>query len=396
MSETDETVENTTVVIVGGGVAGLALGTFLLRDGIDCVVLERQSRQYVEQRQRAGVVDSRAARMFRERGLADRVLGGVPFEPLLNFRVDGETRPLAYATDDHGDGRFCPQQVLVRNLIDVFLGEGGDLRFEAEDVTPEDVDGPRPRVRYRDGAGVTHTLDCAYVAGCDGDHGVSRASIPEGILARHSHEYGYAWLTVLADAPANHQSMMAIHERGFAGQFARGPLASRFYLQCPLDTAVEEWTDDRVWEEVEARFGEPVAVRGPITAKTLVPLRSVVHDPMTYGRLYLLGDAAHLVPPMSAKGMNLALHDADVFAAAVLRKVSEGDASLLEAYSATCLKHVWNYQAFAAWFTDLMHDAGDVSYRGEFRRRLARAEFERLHGSESANRLFGEFLTGLN
>ncbi|MEV0262400.1 4-hydroxybenzoate 3-monooxygenase [Streptomyces sp. NPDC050617] len=388
--------ENTTVVIVGSGVAGLALGAFLLRSGIDCVVLERRSREYVEQRQRAGVVDPRAARMFRERGLADRVLDGAPFEPVLNFRIDGGTRPFRYVTDDHVDGRFCPQQVLVRNLIDVFVSDGGDLRFEAEDVVLEDVTGPRPRVRYRDSTGTPRIIACDFIAGCDGDHGVSRASIPAQELTRHAHEYGYAWLTVLAEAPANHQSMMAVHDRGFAGQFARGPRASRFYLQCPLDTAVEEWTDDRIWEEVEARFGEPVAVRGPISSKTLVPLRSVVHDPMSYGRLYLLGDAAHIVPPMSAKGMNLALHDADVFAAAVLRQVEEQDASLLETYSATCLKHVWNYQAFAAWFTDLMHDAGDVSYHGEFRRRLARAEFERLYDSETANRLFGEFLTGLN
>ncbi|CNF14964.1 3-(3-hydroxyphenyl)propionate hydroxylase [Mycobacterium tuberculosis] len=175
MSVTDE---NTTVVIVGSGVAGLTLGNFLLRSGIDCVVLERRSRGYVERRQRAGVVDSRAARMFRERGLADRVLGGVPFEPVLNFRIDGETRPLKYLTDDHGDGRFCPQQVLVRNLIDVFAGDGGDLRFEAGNVELEDVTGPRPRVRYRDREGVTRTITCDFIAGCDGDRGVSRASIP--------------------------------------------------------------------------------------------------------------------------------------------------------------------------------------------------------------------------
>ncbi|MFJ2770552.1 4-hydroxybenzoate 3-monooxygenase [Streptomyces sp. NPDC087300] len=393
MSITDE---NTTVVIVGSGVAGLALGNFLLRGGIDCVVLERRSREYVEQRQRAGVIDPRAARMFRGWGLEDRVLDGAPFAPVLNFSLDGEARPFKYATDDHVDGRFCPQQVLVRNLIDVFVSDGGDLRFEAEDVELHDITGPRPRVRYRDSTGVTRTITCDFIAGCDGDHGVSRASIPDDVLTRHAHEYGYAWLTVLADAPANHQSMMAIHDRGFAGQFARGPQASRFYLQCPLDTNVEEWTDDRIWAEIEARFGEPVTMKGTVTSKTLVPLRSVVHDPMSYGRLYLLGDAAHIVPPMSAKGMNLALHDADVFATAVLKQVKEQDAGPLAAYSDTCLKHVWNYQAYAAWFTDLMHDAGDVSYHGEFRRRLARAEFERLYDSDTANRLFGEFLTGLN
>ncbi|MFE5161882.1 4-hydroxybenzoate 3-monooxygenase [Streptomyces sp. NPDC056697] len=388
--------ENTTVAIVGSGVAGLALGNFLLRSGIDCVILEKRGRQYVEQRQRAGVIDNRAARMFRQWGLEDRVLDGVPFESVLNFRIDGETRPYAYSTDD-GDGRFCPQQVLVRNLIDVFIGDGGDLRFDAEDVSLESVSGDeRPLVRYRDSAGTTRTIRCDFIAGCDGDRGVSRAAIPSGQLTRYAHDYGYAWLTVLAEVPANHQSMMAIHSRGFAGQFARGPEASRFYLQCPLDSSLLEWTDERVWEEIEIRFGEPVRMRGEISSKRLVPLRSVVYDPMSHGRLYLLGDAAHIVPPMSAKGMNLALHDADVFAKAVIRQVEERDASLLDTYSSTCLRHVWNYQAFAAWFTDLMHDSGDASYQGEFRRQIARAELDRLYASESANRLFSEFLTGLN
>ncbi|MFI6597256.1 4-hydroxybenzoate 3-monooxygenase [Nonomuraea sp. NPDC050536] len=388
--------ENTTVVIVGSGVAGLALGNFLLHSGVGCVILERRSREYVEQRQRAGVIDTRAARTFREWGLEERVLGGVPFEPVMNFRIEGQTRPYRFLGDDNGDGRFCPQQVLVRNLIDTFVSDGGDLRFEAENVALENIRGERPLVRYRDATGATRTLTCDLVAGCDGDHGVSRAAIPDGHLTRYTREYGYAWLTVLAEVPANHQSMMAIHSRGFAGQFARGPQASRFYLQCPLDDTTQQWSDERIWDEIEARFGEPVATRGPISSKQLVPLRSVVYDPMSYGHLYLLGDAAHIVPPMSAKGMNLALHDADVLAKAVVRQVKDNDASLLTDYSATCMRHVWNYQAFAAWFTDLMHDSGDASYRGDFQHQIARAEFERLYASTTANRLFSEFLTGLN
>jgi p-hydroxybenzoate 3-monooxygenase len=404
MSASDE---HTTVVIVGAGVAGLTLGNFLLRKGISCVVLEKQSHEYVEQRQRAGVVDTRAARMFRAWGLEDRVLGGVAFEPMMNFRLDDETRPLEFGAEDNGDGRFCPQQVLVRNLVDVFVSDGGDLRFDA-DVWLDNISGDRisddrisgdqqPLVRYRDSAGTTRVISCDFVAGCDGDRGVSRAAIPSEHLTRYSHEYGYAWLTVLAEVRANHQSMMTIHPRGFAGQFARGPQASRFYLQCPLDSTISQWSDARVWDEIEARFGEPVAGKGRISSKTLVPLRSVVYDPMSYGRLYLLGDAAHIVPPMSAKGMNLALHDAEVFATAVAHhQANAHDSSLLDSYSATCLRHVWNYQAFAAWFTDLMHNAGDASYQGEFRRQIARAEFERLFASDSANRLFSEFITGLN
>ncbi|WP_020670945.1 4-hydroxybenzoate 3-monooxygenase [Amycolatopsis nigrescens] len=387
--------KNTTVVIVGAGVAGLTLGNFLLRRGIDCVIVEKRSREYVEQRQRAGVIDTRAARMFREWGLEDRVIGGAPFESAMNFRIDGETRPLEFGQDDHGDGRFCPQQVLVRNLIDVFVSDGGDLRFDAE-VSVENIDGDEPLVRYRDSAGSTRVISCEFVAGCDGDRGVSRTAIPSESLTRYSHEYGYAWLTILAEVPANHQSMMALHPHGFAGQFARGPQASRFYLQCPLDSSTSEWTDERIWDELETRFGEPMASRGRIASTQLVPLRSVVYSPMSYGRLYLLGDAAHIVPPMSAKGMNLALHDAEAFANAVVRHTNDQDSSLLDSYSSTCLRHVWNYQAFATWWTELVHNAGDASYQGEFRHQIARADLTRLFESGSANRLFSEFITGLN
>lgn len=392
-----EAIESATVVIVGAGVAGLTLGNLLLRSGIACVILEKRTREYVEQRQRAGVIDTRAVRMFRAWGLEDRVIGGVPTKSVLNFRIDGETRPLEFAADDHADGRFCPQQVLVRNLIDVFVGDGGDLRFDT-DVSLENIVGERPLVRYRDGAGSTRAISCEFVAGCDGDHGVSRAAIPSESLTRHAHEYGYAWLTVLAEVPADHQSMMALHPRGFAGQFARGPHASRFYLQCPLDSPVSQWTDERIWAELETRFGEPMAAAGGrITSTQLVPLRSVVYSPVSYGRMYLLGDAAHIIPPMSAKGMNLALHDAEVLAKAVLHYVNQDhDTSLLDGYSATCLRHVWNYQAFAAWWTDLIHNAGDASYQGGFRHQVARADLERLFESGSANRLLSEFIAGLN
>ncbi len=186
---------------------------------------------------------------------------------------------------------------------------------------------------------------------------------------------------------------MAIHGRGFAGQFTRGPTASRFYLQCPLGSSIADWPDARIWDELEQRFAEPMP-RGPIASTQLVPIRSVVHAPMSYGQLYLLGDAAHLISPMSAKGMHLALHDADIFATAVVA-ARAGDPSLLASYSATCLRHIWNYQAFAVWFTDVMHDAGDPSYRGALRQQLARAELERLFTVPSANRLFSDLIAGL-
>ncbi|WP_409464708.1 4-hydroxybenzoate 3-monooxygenase [Amycolatopsis sp. GA6-003] len=370
--------EKTTVVVVGGGVAGLALGTFLLRSGIPCVVLEKNSREYVEQRQRAGSLDGRGVRMLRDWGVGEAVEGhgDGPSDVVLPLIVHGEQRAWRMDTDEEGAGAFIPQQVRVRNLVRIFLRDGGDLRFGAEDVTLEGLGTEQPRVRYRDDRGAK-AIDCAFVAGADGFHGVSRTAIPDGFLSCHSHEFGYAWLTVLAEVPADPLAVMAVHSRGFAAQITRGPNASRIYLQCPVDDTIGDWPDERIWEELGARFAAPVP-RGPIATKQVVPLRGVVFSPMRYGRLFLLGDAAHLISPMSAEGMSLALHDAEALARAVVHQVEKDDPSALENYSDTCLAHVWERQAAAVWMTDAMHDSGDASYRGEFRKQVALANLENL------------------
>ncbi|MFI1409743.1 4-hydroxybenzoate 3-monooxygenase [Streptomyces sp. NPDC020707] len=385
--------ENTTVAVIGAGVAGLTLGNFLLRNGVDCVVLEKHSRAYVEQRQRAGTIDAFGVRMFRAWGLGEVLEGDPVPQSEGGFYIDGEAMPIDM-DDDNDDSLFCPQQVLVRNLTDRFLRDGGDLRYEAADVSLEDITGERPRVRYRGADGSAEVVACDFVAGCDGFHGVSRRTIPAAALTEYSHAYGYNWLSVLAAVPAD-PSGMAIHARGLAGMIPRGPRASRVYLQCRVDDTVGQWPDERVWSELEARFGTPVP-SGEIVDKRIVPLRSVVFDPMSYGSLYLLGDAAHIVPPMSAKGIHLALHDTEVFARAVIRQVREGDASLLDSYSETCLPHIWNYQAFATWITDMMHNAGFTGYEGEFRKQVARAELQRQFTSQAANKLFGELAAGTN
>ncbi|MCX5008724.1 4-hydroxybenzoate 3-monooxygenase [Streptomyces sp. NBC_00638] len=386
------TPENTTVVIVGAGVAGLTLGNFLLRNGIDCIVLEKHPRAYVEQRQRAGTIDTFGVRLFREWGL-EEVLAGDPIPHSEGgFYIDGEAMPID--VDDDNESLYCPQQVLVRNLTDVFLRDGGDLRYEAADVSLDDITGDHPLVRYRDTEGAAKVIDCDFIAGCDGFHGVSRRSIPASALTEYSHEYGYNWLSVLAAVPTN-PSGMAIHSLGLAGMIPRGPHASRIYLQCSVDDTPGQWPDERIWSELEARFGTPVPT-GEIIDKRIVPLRSVVFDPMSHGKLYLLGDAAHIVPPMSAKGIHLALHDTEVFARAVIRQVKERDSTLLDSYSETCLPHIWNYQAFATWITDIMHNAGHTGYEGEFRKQVARAELQRQFTSDAANKLFSELTAGTN
>jgi p-hydroxybenzoate 3-monooxygenase len=386
-----EVEEHTVVAVVGAGVAGLTVGNFLQRNGIDCIIVERRSREYVEARQRAGTLDTRGVRMFQEWDLAEVLDAGESPEVEGGFFLDGHAMSIEVAEGDN-ESIFIPQQVLIRKLADIFLREGGDLRYEV-DARLEDIAGPQPVLRYQDAGGTMVVIRCDYIAGCDGDRGITRASIPTDALTRYSHEFKYSWLSVLAAVPGR-TSGMAIHARGLAGLIPRGTENSRIYLQCPVEDTLSQWPDERVWDELEARVGRSLG-RGEILGKEVVALRSVVHDPMCYGRVHLLGDAAHIVPPMSAKGIHLALFDAETFVRALLAQVRDDDPSLLEAYSDTCLRHVWNYQAFATWITDLMHDAGDPSIEGDFRKQVARAELRRQFESEAANRVFSELTSGI-
>ncbi|NEB03716.1 4-hydroxybenzoate 3-monooxygenase [Streptomyces sp. SID13726] len=389
--------ESTTVVVVGAGPAGMTVATLLRRSGIDCVVLERRSRDHVAGRQRAGIVETRAVRMFDGWGLADRVLGGVPYDGVLEFRVDGDRHLVSdHDGTDGPSARLCPQQVLVQKLTAAYLEDGGDVRFEAADVSLHDLtdaDSPgRATVRYRAADGGSHAITCDFVAGCDGEYGVSRTSVPDGALTVHAFDHGIGWLTVLADAPPPAHPLLAVSREGFAAHFPRGPHASRFYVQCPPADDPANWPDARVWDALRTRLGDPDLPSGTITDREVFRLRSLVHDPMSHGRLFLVGDAAHIVSPMGGKGMNLALYDADVFARAV-RDWAGGDDAGLRAYSARCLRRVWNDQEFSHWLTRTVHDAGD----GEpFLRHLARARLDRLFNAPGAARAFTELMTGLD
>ncbi|MEU0843532.1 4-hydroxybenzoate 3-monooxygenase [Streptomyces sp. NPDC005962] len=388
-------------MVIGAGPAGLTVANLLRRSGIDCVVLERRSGERVAQRQRAGIVETRAVRMFTSWGLADQVLGGPPSDGFMEFRVDGESHLVS--DDDGSEGpraRLCTQQMLVQKLTAAYLADGGDLRFEAADISLHDVAGDRPTVRYRAADGTRRALTCAFVAGCDGDRGVSRTAVPDGVLTTHTFDHGIGWLTVLADAPPPARPLLAVSSHGFAAHFARGPHASRYYLQCPPDDHPEAWPDSRVWDALRTRFADPALVAGPITDREIFRLRGHVHDPMRYGRLFLVGDAAHIVSPLGGKGMNLALYDADLFVRAVRDSVHDHDDTGLDAYSRRCLRRVWNDQEFSHWLTRTLHDAGDDAgddaESGSFRRGLARARLDRLFTSRSAARTFAELLAGVN
>jgi p-hydroxybenzoate 3-monooxygenase len=381
----------TQVGIVGAGPAGLLLSHLLARAGIDSVVLEARSRAYVEQRVRAGVLEHPTVELLREVGLADRLdREGMPHEG-ISLRFEGTDHRIDFA-DLVGRGIMVyGQQEVVKDLIAARLAAGGDLRFEVSDVTLDGIV-DAPVIGFTDRDGQRHELQCDVIAGCDGFHGVSRTAFTPEVFDR---EYPYAWLGILAKAaPTRHELAYANHPNGFALYSMRSPEITRLYLQVAPDTDAGAWSDARIWDELGTRLAaEGFSLNeGPILEKGVTGMRSVVTEPMRHGRLFLAGDAAHIVPPTGAKGMNLAIADVRVLAEALTAYLTRGDERGVNAYSDTCLRRVWRAEHFSWWMTSMLHVAPDGD---PFTRRLQLSQLRYTVASRAAATSLAENYTGL-
>jgi p-hydroxybenzoate 3-monooxygenase len=384
------------VAVVGAGPAGLTLANLIQQSGIDCVVLEKASRTDVETRPRAGVLEHRSVTMLESLGLADRLLMEADRHGTCEFRVNGRAFQVAYSDLYGGRNHYVyPQQEVVKDLIGAFLGAGGDIRFSVSDVELHDLTSSQPSVSWTSADGVRTEVTCDFVAGCDGFHGVCRPSIPEGVLSEFTHHHGIEWLTILAEAPPSTKAVIyALHEDGFAGHMLRSPTVSRFYLQVPVGTNAAEWSDEQVWEALHKRFALHDSTwsltEGKIIEKRVLDMRSHVVEPMSYGRLHLLGDAAHIITPVGAKGMNLAMNDAATFGRALTEYYATGSETGLKTYSEDCLRRVWRAQEFSQWMVNMIHT--DVS--SPFFGRLAQARLEHLAESAAYRASFAENYVG--
>jgi p-hydroxybenzoate 3-monooxygenase len=391
----------TTVGIIGGGPAGLLLARLLHQAGVDCVVLESRDRAYVEHRQRAGILEQGTVDVLRECGAAERLdREGLPHEG-IELRFEGRSHRIDFPAATGGKSVMVYAQTeIVKDLVRLQLADRGGppLLFEAEALAIEKPDSGAPVIRFRH-EGREETLSCDFVAGCDGFHGISRRAVPADRVRTFERTYPYSWLGVLADVPPSCEELIyARHQRGFALHSMRSPQVSRLYLQVPNDTDPGDWSDERIWDELSTRFavdGGDAAwrlERGPITAKSVTPMRSFVREPMRHGRLFLAGDAAHIVPPTGAKGLNLAVSDVVTLARALAHHHTTGSADLLDGYSATCLARVWQAERFSYFMTDTLHRRPE---QDPFEDRLRIAQLDRIATSRTASAELAENYVGL-
>ena len=386
----------TQVVIIGSGPSGLLLGQLLHKAGIDNIILDRVSRDYVLSRIRAGVLEEGAVEMLEQAGVADRMNK----EGLKHDGFDLAFNGQRHRIDLHG--LTGGQRVVVYGQTEITLDMmnardaiGAKTVYEANNVQPYAFDGDKPYVTYEKD-GTTHRIDCDFIAGCDGFHGVSRRSVPPESLKTYEKVYPFGWLGILADVPpVHHELIYASHPRGFALCSMRSMSRVRYYVQCPLEDKVEDWSDDRFWDEIRRRLPEQVAQAmktGPSFEKSIAPLRSFVAEPMRFGRLFLVGDAAHIVPPTGAKGLNLAASDVHYLFVGLREHYADKSMAGINAYSDRALARIWQAERFSWWMTNLMHRFPDT---GEWGHKVQQAELAYIQRSQTASRSIAEQYVGL-
>ncbi len=393
----------TQVGIVGAGPAGLLLSHLLHRAGIDSVLLEARSRADIESTIRAGVLEHGTAELLKEVGVGERMQREGSVHHGFELRFDGRRRRIDLTALTGKSITLYAQHEVIRDLVAARLAAGGDLRFEVSEVRPQGFEpkgiqsqgiGAQPALHFRH-VGTKQVLDCDFIAGCDGFHGVCRQAIPAAALSEFQHVYPLGWLGILCRAaPSSEELIYALHQRGFALVSTRSPEVQRMYLQCDPHDHVDQWPEERIWAELRARLSTRdgwAPVEGPIFQKNIVAMRSYVCETMRHGRLFLAGDAAHIVPPTGAKGMNLAVADVLLLSRALIAYYRNGDESLLDSYAETALQRVWRAQRFAAWMTSLLHVFPGAD---EFQHRLQVSELEYLSGSRAASESLAENYVG--
>jgi p-hydroxybenzoate 3-monooxygenase len=385
----------TQVGIIGAGPAGLVLSHLLHLHGIDSIVVENRSRQYVEERVRAGVLEQGTVDLLTEMGVGERMKteGLVHYGIELRFAGHGHRINFQELTDGKGITIYAQHEVL-KDLNNARSATGGQVFFEVEDVSVHDFDGSSPKIRYRKDDN-NYEIACDFIAGCDGFHGICRPSIPQGVLTEYEREYPFGWLGILAEAPPSSDELIyTYHDRGFALLSMRTPQISRLYLQCKPDEDIDLWSDEKIWRELQIRLASNgwKLTEGQILQKGITGMRSFVVEPMQYGRLFLAGDSAHIVPPTGAKGLNLAVADVQVLAQALTRFYATGSQCLLNKYSHTCLRRVWKVQRFSWWMTAMLH-----RFPGEnpFDQRRQLAELDYVTSSRAAAKTLAENYVGL-
>ena len=387
--------QRTQVGIVGAGPAGLVLSHLLYLNGIDSVVIENRSRQYVEERVRAGVLEQGTVDLLTEMGVGERMKTEGLIHYGIELRFGARSHRIDFQDLTGGKGiTIYAQHEVLKDLNNARVATGGQVLFEVENVSVHDLDGSRPRIRYKKDEN-SYELTCDFLAGCDGFHGICRPSVPSGVLTEYEREYPFGWLGILADAPPSSEELIyTYHDRGFALLSMRTPQISRLYLQCRPDENIDLWSDDEIWRELQIRLASSgwSLTEGRILQKGVTGMRSFVVEPMQYGSLFLAGDSAHIVPPTGAKGLNLAVSDVQILARALKHFYDTGIRDLLDTYSEVCLRRVWKVQRFSWWMTSMLHRFPDEH---PFDRRRQLAELDYVTSSRAAAQTLAENYVGL-